>query len=234
MIKAVLFDFGQTLANSADGFRVAEKEIQTKIFRDLTLPSWEKFLANYRKIRQEFQASFSFFRKAIWQKVYSHYDREPEMRLLEEWESDYWKIVKDQTTLFPETERTLRNLLLEYQLALITNAQQQNNSDNHRLGQFPKLKRFFPVTVMAGEFGVPSKPDRTPFLLCLESLGIAPSEAIYVGDDWHIDICGARNVGIQPVWLQHHLVRRSWPTANTSVPVITSLDQLLYPKSILF
>lgn len=234
MIRAVLFDFGQTLVNSADGFRAAEKKVQARIFCHLRVTSWERFLANYRRIRKESQTNFNFSRKAIWRKIYRYYSREPDLKLLENWENDYWERVKNQTRLFPETEKTLRSLVSQYQLALITNAQEQKNSGNHRLGQFPELKRLFEAIVIAGESGVPPKPDRTPFLLCLKSLAIAPSEAIYVGDDWHIDVCGANNVGIKPIWLQHHLVHRSWPTMKTSVPVITSLDRLLYLESIIF
>ena len=84
---------------------------------------------------------------------------------------------------------------------------------------------------MAGEAGVPPKPNREPFLLCLEELGIALAEAIYVGDDWRIDICGAIEVGIRSVWLQHHSVTRRWPLVETSVPVITGLEQLLALES---
>ena len=43
-IKAVLFDFGQTLADSADGFRAAEKQAQEKIFKSLALTEWEEFV----------------------------------------------------------------------------------------------------------------------------------------------------------------------------------------------
>ncbi len=32
MIRAIIFDFGRTLAASADGFRTAEKELQKKAF----------------------------------------------------------------------------------------------------------------------------------------------------------------------------------------------------------
>ncbi len=44
MIKAVLFDFGQTLVDSAHGFRTAEKEAQTRIFSDVSLTAWKNFL----------------------------------------------------------------------------------------------------------------------------------------------------------------------------------------------
>jgi FMN phosphatase YigB (HAD superfamily) len=53
MLRAVLFDFGQTLVNSADGFRAAEKKAQARIFRHLRITSWERFLANYRRIRKD-------------------------------------------------------------------------------------------------------------------------------------------------------------------------------------
>ncbi len=66
MIRAVLFDFGQTLVNSAGAFRAAEKKAQTRIFRHLRVTSWERFLANYRRIRKESQTNFNFSRKAIW------------------------------------------------------------------------------------------------------------------------------------------------------------------------
>ena len=65
-----------------------------------------------------------------------------------------------------------------------------------------------------------------------EKLGAGPTEAIYVGDDWRIDICGAKGAGIQPVWLQHHSVSRKWPLVETPVTVITSLEQLLDLESI--
>ena len=48
-----------------------------------------------------------------------------------------------------------------------------------------------------------------------------------MGDDYRIDICGARGAGLHPVWLKHDSVRRNWPAVEISVPVITNLKQLL-------
>ncbi len=76
---------------------------------------------------------------------------------------------------------------------------------------------------------MPAKPDSKPFLLCLEKMNIKPAEAIYVGDDFQKDVLGASSVGMNPVWLKHSLVRRSWPDpeTNTVFRVITNLNQLL-------
>jgi len=233
MIKAILFDFGQTLVDSADGFRAAERESQIKLFSDLAITSWEEFLSNYRRIRKEFHAKSNFSRKSIWREVYTYYGQNPHLKLIEKCEDDYWEKVKSETKPFPETERVLKDLSSKYRLAMITNTQGQKISMKHRINKHPEMERFFDPIIVAGEYGVPPKPDPAPFLLCLQRLGIGNSEAVYVGDDWRIDICGARNVGIQPIWIQHRSVRRSWPAVETSVPIITSLDTLLSLKGIL-
>ncbi len=43
MIKAILFDFGQTLVDSSDGFRQAEKDAQAVIFQDLEITDHDAF-----------------------------------------------------------------------------------------------------------------------------------------------------------------------------------------------
>jgi HAD superfamily hydrolase (TIGR01549 family) len=232
MIEAIVFDFGQTLVDSADGFRAAEKEAQTKIFSDLAVSSWEVFLSAYREIRKESHEGSIFSRKTIWLKVYTHYEQKPDLNLLEKWEDDYWEKVRSETKPFPETEQVLKILSSLYRLAMITNTQGQKISRKHRINEYPEIERFFELIIVAGESGVPPKPDPAPFLLCLNRLGIERSEAVYVGDDWRIDICGAKKAGIQPIWIQHESVRRSWPALETTVPIITTLESLLNMKSI--
>jgi len=227
MIKAIVFDFDQTLVDSAAGFRKAEKAAETKIFADLGLGSWSAFLADYRKTRAEFHAHLNFSRRMLWREVYTHYDSERSPVFLMQMEHDYWQIVKAETKPFPETRAVLEQLAAVYRLALITNTQGQATSEKHRLTLFPELEKLFDAIVMAGKADVPVKPDRRPFLICLEMLGVAPDEAVYVGDDWQVDICGAQAVGMHPIWLKHHSVSRKWPSVETSVPIITDLKQLL-------
>ena len=234
MIKAVIFDFGQTLVDSADGFRSAEKQVEKKIFKDLALSSWQEFLEIYRKIRKQFHEKSNFSRRAMWQELYWYYCRQCDEELLEEWEQQYWEKVKTETRLFPETEDVLAKLATEYDTALITNTQGQKEGDEHRIRLFPQIERFFDVVIVAGESGVPEKPDMAPFELCLERMKVSADEAIYVGDDWRIDICGARNAGIQPIWLKHHLVKRTWPEVKETVPIITSLERLLDLESVFY
>ncbi len=227
MIKALLFDFGQTLVDSADGFRSAEKDAKEKIFTDLFSDGdREAFLFEYRSLRKEFHEKSDFSRLSLWQAVYRKFSHGPDMNRLEQWEEEYWARVKEMTTPFPETRDVLETLSRDYQLGLITNTQGQGSGGGHRIALFPELERFFQVVVVAGESGIPPKPDPAPFRSCLRKLGTLPGEAVFVGDDWRIDVLGSRDAGLHPVWLKHHKVKRSWPVVETSLPVITSLDGL--------
>ena len=227
MIQAIVFDFGQTLVDSADGFRTAEKEIQRKAFAAYSLISWEDFLESYREIRARFHARSDFSRKRLLEEVFRRHGREVDYKLLERWETEYWERIKTMTRVFPETEAVLTALRGKYRLALITNTQGQKQNGKHRLTNYSELERFFEVILVAGEGGIPAKPDQAPFRLCLEKLGIDPHEAVYVGDDWRIDICGSAAVGMHPVWLRHRMVKRRWPAVETSAPVIDGLEHLL-------
>lgn len=227
MIRAVVFDFGQTLVDSADGFRAAEKEAQQNVRAALGEPDGEAFLAVYRELRSRFHARSDFSRKRLLGAVLRHYGREPDAALLERWEAGYWERVRTMTRVFPEAEAVLAALRGRYRLALITNAQGQTAEGKHRVGHYPALTGFFEEIIVAGEGGIPTKPDPLPFRLCLEKLWIEPREAVYVGDDWRIDICGSEAVGMHPVWLRHRSLRRNWPQVETDVPVIDSLERLL-------
>ena len=226
-IKAIIFDFGQTLVDAANGFREAEKLAQKKLFADPGLSRQEDFLTTYRRIRKELHDRSNFSRKSLWQAVYHFYGLKPDIRHLETWETAYWEAVKVNSALFPETVNVLKSLSSKYQLGMITNTQGQQRSGTHRISQYPELETYFKVIIIAGENSIPPKPDPEPFRLCLEGLNLKPSEAVYVGDDYRIDVCGAKDAGLHAVWIKHHCVGRSWPDVQTSTPIISHLDELL-------
>ena len=227
MIKAVIFDFGQTLVDSANGFRKAEKEAQDKLFANLGLTVRDDFLAIYRRLRKEFHARSNFSRYSLWQEVFYYYCVAVDDHSLVRWETDYWETVKNHTRLFQEATGVLGSLRGRYKIALITNTQGQKTSGGHRISLYPQLENFFEVIIVAGEGGLPTKPDPKPFQQCLAGLGISAAEAVYIGDDWRIDVCGARDAGMHAIWLKHHSVQRNWAEVTGSAPVITNLEELL-------
>ncbi len=228
MIRAVVFDFGQTLVDSADGFRAAEKELREKAVTLLPPPQREGFPDAYRQVRTRLHDRSIFSRRVLLEELFRQYGRPVDPALIEGWETAYWGRIKAMTRPFPEAESVLEALLSQgYRLALISNTQGQRKEEGHRLGNYPELERFFEAIVIAGEAGIPAKPDPAPFRLCLERLAIAPGEAVYVGDDLRIDVRGSAAVGMHPLWLRHRLVTRNWPAVQTAAPVIDSLERLL-------
>ena len=155
----MLFDFGQTLVDAADGFRKAEKEAQSKLFANMSLTLHADFMDNYRRIRKALHADSNFSRISLWREVYFYYCLKYDDTLLENWETEYWETVKAKTTLFPETIRVLKDLSTNYQLGLISNTQGQRRSGTHRLSQFPELENYFQEIIIAGEHGIAPKPD---------------------------------------------------------------------------
>ncbi len=230
MTEALIFDLTQTLINSADGFRAAEKAAQKLIADDINPPSYEAFLAIYREVRALFHTQSRTSRIELWQEVYRRHDLKPNMSRLDQWEKEYWDRVKKLSHLFPETEWVLDALCAEYQLGLVSNIQ---HPGQHLLDSFPELKQRFDSCVLAGEDGMPPKPATEPFTKCLQQLGVSPDAAVYIGDDWRIDMQGGQDAGMRVIWIQHALLKRRFPQVETNIPIITTLEPLLNLKPLL-
>jgi putative hydrolase of the HAD superfamily len=70
--------------------------------------------------------------------------------------------------------------------------------------QHRKLRRlgiahYMDAIVTSEEAGV-EKPDERMFLMILEKLGVSPSEALYIGDSFKKDVCGAEAIGMDALW----------------------------------
>ena len=70
------------------------------------------------------------------------------------------------------------------------------NADLQAIG----LAHHFSVSVAAHQLGR-AKPDPEIFLAACRELGVAPAEAVYVGDDVLLDVRGAQQAGLRAVWL---------------------------------
>jgi putative hydrolase of the HAD superfamily len=62
------------------------------------------------------------------------------------------------------------------------------------------LRDYFHVVLDSALVGV-EKPDPAIFRAALTALGVAPAEALYVGDLYDVDVVGARAVGMEAVLL---------------------------------
>jgi HAD superfamily hydrolase (TIGR01509 family) len=83
------------------------------------------------------------------------------------------------------------------------------------------LRDYFDVVIDSGLVGV-EKPDPVIFQAALDALGVAPEEALYVGDMYEVDVLGARAAGIEAV-----LLAPSSPGPERPCRTATSIDELV-------
>ncbi|MFP5394127.1 MAG: HAD family hydrolase [Gammaproteobacteria bacterium] len=96
------------------------------------------------------------------------------------------------------------------------------NADLQAIG----LSHHFKVSVAAHQLGC-RKPDAAIFHAACAKLGVAPEDAVYVGDDVLLDVQGAQRAGLRAVWLNRrgstaHLEHEVVPDA-----IVSNFDELL-------
>jgi putative hydrolase of the HAD superfamily len=140
------------------------------------------------------------------------------------------KLLSQVIRRWPELQRQMHFALFEDVIAaldslkgdrlvigMVTNATREAIAVREKLGLQPYLN--FAIT--SEEAGV-EKPDPGIFLLALEKAGVKASEAVHVGDQYEIDVAGARGAGIKPIMIDRYDL---YPDVK-DCPRIRSLSEL--------
>jgi putative hydrolase of the HAD superfamily len=103
-------------------------------------------------------------------------------------------------TLFDDVLPTLKTLKeRNFLLGMITNLSTDMNPICRELGLEPYLN----FVVTSGEVGA-DKPEPAIFLAALQRAGVNADQAIHVGDQYKLDVVGARGVGINPILIDRY------------------------------
>jgi putative hydrolase of the HAD superfamily len=97
----------------------------------------------------------------------------------------------------PDTREVLPRLRQRFRLGCVTDGWA---AVQHAKVTTLGLRAMLDAVVIADDFG-PShwKPDPFPLLRCCELLGVAPAEAVYVGDNPERDMAGAAQAGMRSI-----------------------------------
>jgi len=214
----ILFDLDDTLVTHSHAFDAATAALHAQVGSSLTLA---EFAVAWRSAhRRHFDrylagdASYDGQRRArVWEAIDS---------TLSEQEADevfalYLSTYEASWSLFPDVRPCLDGLS-RYRLGVVTNGQaQQQRLKIERMG----LAERFGCVVISGECGC-SKPEPAIFLRACRLLDAEPRDAVYVGDQYEVDVVGARAAGLAGVWLD----RGGTASADHVSPLIASLDGL--------
>jgi putative hydrolase of the HAD superfamily len=110
----------------------------------------------------------------------------------------YRGISRCRLRLYPHVREVLDVLRGRYPLAVVTDAQSAYaRGELHKVG----LLDYFDPIVVSGDHGY-RKPDRRLFQLALDGMGVAAEHTLYVGNDMHRDIFGAREAGMKTLMVE--------------------------------
>ncbi len=99
---------------------------------------------------------------------------------------------RNQVQLYADVLPALQHLQQQFQLGSISNG----FADLQQIG----LQHHFRVSLAAHQFGS-AKPDPSIFHAACAELGVAPAQALYIGDDLLLDVQGAQQAGMRAIWL---------------------------------
>ena len=110
---------------------------------------------------------------------------------------------RNRVELYDDVRPALARLRSGYRLFAVSNG----NADLQRCG----IGEFFDGHVTAITAGA-AKPDARIFAALIDMAGVSAGEIMHVGDDPVADVVGARQAGMQSVWLNRGGARE-WPAA---------------------
>lgn len=128
---------------------------------------------------------------------------------------------------FPESHRQILKKCHErYRLGLISNF--DHAPTVYQVLEREGVRDLFQEILISAEVGW-RKPRREIFQIALDRMRLDPAEALFVGDSMEIDVAGAKQIGMDAVWLnpEYQPIRRDLPTPDHVVACLTDLADLL-------
>jgi putative hydrolase of the HAD superfamily len=228
VIKAVFFDFYNTLASHyprreqawVNACRELGIEVQAKALFNSLPPAdmyWRDEAARSPIDDRSPEEKIDFYAEyatRILRGAGVEPNRDTALQILAKLREYDWKFKAYDDTLPTLKELTNRGLTL----GLISNVVQDMESTYEELG----LRPYLAFKVTSSEVGC-DKPDPKIFLAALKKAQVKPEEAIYVGDQYDLDVVGARGVGMKAVLID----RNDFFTNITDCPRIHSLTQIV-------
>ncbi|HUT67078.1 MAG TPA: HAD family hydrolase [Dehalococcoidales bacterium] len=209
MIKAVFFDFYHTLVT----YEPPQEELEAEALKELGVSVSPEVL------RRPIMAADEFIYNEIARRPLSNRSQEEKMALYIKYQETVLReagIKYDQKLvlgLLGKMQQTKMNLALFDDVApaltdlksrgiilgLISNVEQDMTETLTRLG----LPSWLEIVVTSQDAGF-NKPRPEIFQEALRQAGVPPSEAIYIGDQYQVDVIGANGAGMKGILIDRN------------------------------
>ncbi len=211
-IKAVFFDFDNTLGNRFEYAYQAHRHFLEEFLPDIDDPLIIEAMAQDLLTFDVMGNAGAGHTLALFENKYNI--KVPVEDYVDWWINNLYKY----TVLNDGVVETLDYLKEKYHLGIITNGShvsQQGKLDNSG------IKDYFEVVIISGDINI-HKPDKEIFELAAWEMGVPIDQCLYVGDTFSNDIFGALNAGMKAIWIWPNKLR----PLGVNVPRIKNFKEL--------
>lgn len=191
-IKAIIFDFDNTLANRTLGAYLAYGAML-----DCFFPELQNDLVYREAVLQDvmhWDLYGNYSKKFVVENLQKKYALHLPVDIEQWWIENLYRY----EALFDDTIETLQYLKQKgYLLGILTNG--SASSQRSKLEKTQVIS-YVDKTVVCGEHSF-KKPERQAFDCICQQLQVEPYEAVYVGDIYSNDVIGAKKAGLMPIWI---------------------------------
>lgn len=225
-LKAVLFDFGNTLIAFGPEQQAAQSRAMTEVLTRagrkvdpdaLDALRHEQVIRPYKS--QGVENEFS----AVCREIVELSGPDPEGTLTRNIMATRREAFVASITVAPEVPALLERLSRKYTLGLLSNypCTQSIVDSLKALG----LLKFFSPVVVSADVGF-AKPHPATYEALLAGVAAKPEECVYVGDNWLADIQGAKRAGLRAIWLREHIPYETFAPEEGDHPADAEIERL--------
>ena len=230
--EAIFLDWDDTIGDWTHAEHLALQDIYAACHLDELYPAFEEYLAAYKPYNLELWGKYG---RGEVSKEYLHFERfyrplQPEKgavlagRSKEEtarWTgNEFLRLTNKYFRLMPDAEHVVRYLAAKYPLTIVSNGFKEVQ---YYKFAHSGLQDCLTHTLISDEIGI-NKPQPEIFRIALERNGVQADDAVMIGDSYTSDIAGAKNAGIDQIWLHEGETEE---TATFIVPKLTDVMNIL-------
>ncbi len=197
-VKAVLFDYDDTLMDVNDAREYARESVAVRISEMYGID--KAIIMSTLKDTEAHMESLGIFNRKTWfRRIGDLLKIDLRNEIINELVRIYWDSWSLKSRAYPDALPVLTSLrMCGYRLGIVTNTDGEAGLKLARIRR-DGMAKFFDVIIVAGDDTDRVKPSPEPFLKALSVLHVLGNEAMYVGDRPSTDIPGARAAGMYTV-----------------------------------
>jgi putative hydrolase of the HAD superfamily len=227
MIKAVGFDYGNTLTDSAlpmnwkDFYREALTAVLAATNSGINpdkLAAGEKILFKYNTRVNE--RDWEVTSDTVFTELFSAWGI-ADLSLLKPAKDAFYSFFFTKTEVYPETESVLKELKKQnIKIGLLSNTAYGADKE-YLIGSTPQINQYYDACLASTDVGF-RKPHTAGFLQLLQAMQVQAVDCLFVGDE-PVDVIGANKTGMISVLINRSGEKRDYGQKYT----VSSLTEIL-------